>query len=267
MSRETISLKGKLKCENNSDEEKDSISLKDLGFSLEKLNLGPKKKLLVLGFGGFLCHRVFRYDQPKIPTFRRPDAAYGNNLVYIRPHCKEFIKFCLERFEIGIWSSAKEYNLDSTLECIMKGLKSKLLFAWGQEKCTDTGFGSLEKKDKPLFLKELKKIWQNNNAALPRCKGQFSQLNTLLIDDKPYKALLNPVHNGIFPSQYNIDDTKDDAFGPKGELRMYLAKLVAAKDVPSFVKEHPFGQPPITPSHSQWKYYSKVVRKFQKTTA
>ncbi|GMN39336.1 hypothetical protein TIFTF001_008575 [Ficus carica] len=261
MSEKVMSLKGKVKCdENYDDKEKD-----DIGLSLEKLNLGPRKKLIVLGLGGLLCQRIYRNNTSEIPRSRRPDAAYGNNLVFLRPHCKDFIKFCLKRFEVGIWSSAKEYNVDSTLECIMKGLKSKLLFAWGQEKCTDTGFGSLEKKDKPLFLKELKKVWQNNNALLPRCKGQFGPLNTLQMDDKPYKALLNPVHNAIFPYPYKIEDTKDDAFGPKSELRMYLEKLVDAKDVPSFVKEHTYGQAAITPSHSQWKYYSRVVRKFHKT--
>jgi hypothetical protein len=28
--------------------------------------------------------------------------------VYKRPHCEEFMKFCLEKFEVGIWSSARE---------------------------------------------------------------------------------------------------------------------------------------------------------------
>ncbi|KNA07172.1 hypothetical protein SOVF_174340 isoform A [Spinacia oleracea] len=39
---------------------------------------------------------------------RRPDAVYGQRLVYKRPFLDEFLKFCLERFEVGIWSSAKE---------------------------------------------------------------------------------------------------------------------------------------------------------------
>lgn len=28
--------------------------------------------------------------------------------VYKRPYCEEFMKFCLENFEVGIWSSARE---------------------------------------------------------------------------------------------------------------------------------------------------------------
>ncbi|KAI5319172.1 hypothetical protein L3X38_038880 [Prunus dulcis] len=40
-------------------------------------------------------------------------------------------------------------------ERINRGLRSKLVFAWDQVKCTDSGFKTLEKRDKPLFLKEL----------------------------------------------------------------------------------------------------------------
>lgn len=55
-----------------------------------------------------------------------------------------------------------------------------------QEYCTDSGFMSLEKNDKPIFLKELDKLWKQ--------KPQYSASNTLLVDDEPCKALLNPVN-------------------------------------------------------------------------
>ena len=106
--------------------------------SLEKLSLLPRKKLLVLDVGGFLCHRVHRLDMSGIQTFRNPDASHGSILsiksclyylkvlhimpscsvganhlskslfcsVYKRPHYEEFIEFCFENFEVGIWSSA-----------------------------------------------------------------------------------------------------------------------------------------------------------------
>ncbi|XP_048236319.1 uncharacterized protein LOC125371384 [Ricinus communis] len=137
-----------------------------IGISLHKLNLGPKKKLLVLSLG-VLCQKIraFKKDRPKNCS---PDATYGSILVYKRPHCEDFIKFCFERFVVGIWSSALELN---------------------QEECTDSGFKSLENINKPLFLKELRKLWESSSSSL----GQYSSSNTLLIDDKPYKALLNSV--------------------------------------------------------------------------
>lgn len=47
--------------------------------------------------------------------------------------------------------------------------------------------------------------------------------------------------------------------GPGGELREYLDGLVEAADVPSYVKKHPFGLPPMTPMHPDWDHYSKIL--------
>jgi hypothetical protein len=59
--------------------------------------------------------------------------------------------------------------------------------------CTDTGFKTLENKDKPLVFKDLRKIWLNYYPNLPWERGYYNMSNTLLLDDSPYKALLNHV--------------------------------------------------------------------------
>jgi hypothetical protein len=48
-------------CNDSSEDETDGAGV-DCGLSLGKLNLGHRKKLLVLGLGGLLCHRVYRRD-------------------------------------------------------------------------------------------------------------------------------------------------------------------------------------------------------------
>ncbi|PON52966.1 HAD-like domain containing protein [Trema orientale] len=102
------SMKGKLVYESDDEEE----GSKDFDLLLEKLSLGQrKKKLVIVSLGGLLCHRVYRYDRSSVPRFRVPDASYGSFFVYKRPYCEEFMKFCLERFEVGIWSSARELVL------------------------------------------------------------------------------------------------------------------------------------------------------------
>ncbi|XP_076884585.1 uncharacterized protein LOC143533809 [Bidens hawaiensis] len=50
----------------------------DLGMSMDKLNLGPKKKLLLLPIGGFLVHRAHRRRPKTIPRKRQPDFSSGN---------------------------------------------------------------------------------------------------------------------------------------------------------------------------------------------
>ncbi|KAI8563157.1 hypothetical protein RHMOL_Rhmol03G0090900 [Rhododendron molle] len=247
--------------DDNDDEKEESGADLGLGFSLEKLNLGPRKKLLVLGLGGVLVHRLHRRDQKtNAQCYRRPDGIAENFLVFNRPFCNEFLKFCLERFDVGIWSSAREWNMNDGLSTINRGLKDKLLFVWDQKKCSDSGFKSLERKDKPIFLKELKKLWED--PAQPWRRGQYSSSNTLLIDDDPYKALLNPPNTAVFPESYKFDMENDAVLGSKGELRLFLDGLAEAADVPSYVKEHRIGQPAITESDPNWDYYSKIVRRF-----
>lgn len=63
-------------------------------------------------------------------------------------------------------------------------------FFQNQDNCTDSDFHCLHKEEKPLFLKELKELWEDKSF-----KGRYSASNTLLIDDEPHTALLNPVPN------------------------------------------------------------------------
>lgn len=68
-----------------------------------------------------------------------------------------------------------------------------ILFSQDRSHCTPTKFKTLEDKHKPVVLKELRKIWEKHDPSLPWKKGDYNQSNTLLLDDSPYKALLNPV--------------------------------------------------------------------------
>ncbi|XP_050910458.1 uncharacterized protein LOC127125701 isoform X1 [Lathyrus oleraceus] len=238
--------------EDDYDDEKDTQE-PELDLSLEKLNLGPKKKLLIMNLNGFLLHRVHVRDTKGIPKSRTADYKYRYFLLFKRPFSEEFMKFCLERFEVGIWSSAMEHNIDCALRCAIGSSENKLLFVWDQNKCTDSDFKSLENEKKPLFFKELKKVWSRVKKG-----GPYSASNTLLIDDKPYKALLNPPNTTIFTESYDAEDKHDKALDPKGELCKYLKGLAEADDVQAYVKENCFGIPAITSSHSDWSFYSRV---------
>ncbi|KAJ9184409.1 hypothetical protein P3X46_004139 [Hevea brasiliensis] len=189
MERKSGSMKQKVVCcydESDSEEDRGGLG----GISLEKLSLGPKKKLLVIA-PGVLCHRVR-----------------------------------------------------------------------GQEHCTDTGFKSLENSNKPIFLKELEKLWEKINNSR---RKQYSLSNTLVIDDEPYKALLNPPNTAIFLHEYKAGEANDNVLGPKGEFRLFLDGLTEADDVPTYVKKNllGIGQPAIGPSHPDWRYYSKIISFWQ----
>ncbi|KAK7378735.1 hypothetical protein VNO80_04182 [Phaseolus coccineus] len=233
----------------NEHETQDSAT--ELDLPLEKLNLGPGKKLLVMNLNGLLLHRVHRSKKGGI--HRSVDGRYRGYLVFRRPFSGEFMKFCLERFEVGIWSSAMEHNIDAALAYAIGPLRKNILFVWDQRQCTDSGFKSLENACKPLFFKEVSKVWENVKKG-----GPFSASNTLLIDDNPYKAFLNPDNSAIFPESYDVNDDADRALDPRRELCLYLKGVAEAGDVPSYVKDNPFGQPAVTSGHRDWKFYCRV---------
>ncbi|CAN7137767.1 unnamed protein product [Brassica rapa subsp. narinosa] len=203
------------------------------------------------------------------------DSDDDEYAMYKRPFAGEFMKFCLERFEVGIWSSANELvisflnfistyfdlifhgfdcrsNVDIILNIVLEDLKNKLLFVWDQKQSTNIGLKTLENSDKPMFFKDLSKVFQKFK--------EFSASNTFLIDNEPYKALINPDNPGVFPLPYDPTDKNDDFLDPEGEFCSYLDDLANASDVQAYIKENSSGQPKIDSSHPDWSFYCKVSK-------
>jgi len=214
-----------------------------------------KKKLLVLDVNGLLVETYFQFE--KLPEEHRPDGKVGRFFVYRRPFCDEFLEFCFENFVVGIWSSAQQHNVDRLVDFIFGDLKKKLLFSWHQIDCTDTGLKTPENTRKPLFLKELSKLWNKVRPDLPWEEGEYGPCNTLLIDDSPYKALRNPPHTAVFPYPYKVTNELDDILG--GDLRKYLEGLLAASNVQQYVEHHQFGQSAISTESPNWHFYRQVL--------
>lgn len=63
----------------------------------------------------------------------------------------------------------------------------------GQDMCITTEFKTLENTAKPLFLKDLRRVWNHLGACSTCGKRKYDESNTLLVDDSPEKALCNPV--------------------------------------------------------------------------
>ncbi|XP_073004750.1 uncharacterized protein [Typha latifolia] len=235
---------------------------------IEAASLSPKgsvirmgrRKLLVLDLNGLLAdiNQYYAYAH-------KAHKKVSGKLVFKRPFCDDFLKFCFQNFEIGIWSSRKKYNVDDVVDFLMGDLKQNLLFCWDQSKCTITGFKTIENVHKPLVLKELKKLWNKDEPDLPWERGEYSASNTLLVDDSPYKALCNPSHTAIFPRPYCFKDQNDNSLGPGGDLHLYLEGLAMTDDVQSYVREHPFGQPAIADTDPSWNFYLQIIDQVEKS--
>ncbi|OIT26528.1 PREDICTED: uncharacterized protein LOC109215191 [Nicotiana attenuata] len=217
---------------------------------------GPRmrRKLLILDVNGLLADVV---NPP--PKDCNPDACFSRRAIFKRPYCDEFLKFCFERFDVGIWSSRSKKIIVKVVDYLLGNMKHKLLFCWDMSHSTQTTFKTLDNKHKPLVCKELSKVWDRYDPNLPWERGDYDESNTLLLDDSPYKALLNPAHTAIFPHSYNFKVENDDSLGPGGDLRIYLEGLLKAEHVQKYVEQHPFGQRAIDDTSSDWNFYSDVL--------
>ncbi|KAJ0682629.1 putative FCP1 domain, HAD superfamily protein [Helianthus annuus] len=191
-----------------------------------------RKKLLILDLDGVLADLL-----------ADPDEAAGFKK---RPFCDEFLEFCFERFNLGVWTSLTRFTMEHALDFLMRDNKHRLLFRWDQAHCTEMGFN--DGNEGPiLFVKELRKLWEKKDPGLPWEVGEYDESNTLLVENHPHVALndlfshLKP-HSTIFPYPYRHYNTEDNSLGPEGDLRIYLERLAASDNVQKFVSENSFDQ-------------------------
>ncbi|XP_014496436.1 ubiquitin-like domain-containing CTD phosphatase 1 isoform X2 [Vigna radiata var. radiata] len=233
-----------------SSKRKKKVKRKTLRISLvEPPTISLKKKLIVLDLNGLLVDIVF-----PPPRHRKADATVGRKALFKRPFYLDFLNFCFEKFEVAIWSSRTRKNINYVINYLMGNMKQRLLFSWDLSYCTKTTFKSLENKHKPIVFKDLRKIWD-----LPWKNGYYNESNTLLLDDSPYKALLNPPCNSVFPHTFSFRNRSDNSLAAGGDLREYLDGLANAENVPEYVEQHPFGQSAIDEKSESWDFYSKVL--------
>ncbi|KAJ6678133.1 NUCLEAR LIM INTERACTOR-INTERACTING FACTOR-RELATED [Salix viminalis] len=218
------------------------------------------KKLLILDVNGLLADIV-----SNVSVGYQANLVVSGKSVFKRPFCDDFLRFCFQKFDVGVWSSRTKRNLNPLIDFLFGDSRHKLLFCWDQSHCTDTGFTTVENTSKPMFLKELKKIWEYLESTPHLNKGEYDESNTLLLDDSPYKALCNPVHTAIFPQSYRYRDGADSSLGPDGDFRLYLERLAEAQNVQQYISQHPFGQRTITESNPSWRFYTRILQVLART--
>ncbi|KAJ0712334.1 putative FCP1 domain, HAD superfamily protein [Helianthus annuus] len=83
------------------------------------------KKLIILDVNGLLADVLT--ERPKDIV---ADKYLPRRAIFKRPYLDDFLCFCFERFEVGIWSSRAMKNLVPVINFLLGDLKKKLLFLW-----------------------------------------------------------------------------------------------------------------------------------------
>jgi hypothetical protein len=200
--------------------------------ALSKLSLATtRRKLLVLDINGLLLERIFASDLRGKPP-RAADARQHGRLVFLRPHCRSFVSWCLERFEVVVWSTAMQKNVLRLVSLLFPSTDQQPAAVLHQKDCTPTGLFDPQKRGKELRLKVLARLWER--PELSAADGRpYGPHNTLLLDDSPYKVMANPPHTAVHPSEWSAANSAlelDEALGPDGSIRLLLDRFARADD-------------------------------------
>jgi len=168
------------------------------------------KRLLIFDLNGiFLLRSRVNKD---------PDFVIGNFYCYKRHDIEKFLDWVHEHFDVAVWSSAMPHNTLPIVEKIWGHRMIDLKFIFTQLECTHDN-------KKLIFFKELSIVW--------RVFPKYNWTNTLLIDDSPEKAMMNPPFTSIHPIPMTMNDRSVD-----NKLWNYLKKLnETSMDIPEFVSK------------------------------
>ena len=91
-----------------------------------------KKWLVIFDLNGVMISRKYAKGE-FVSNF--PDGAFvlDNHLIWIRPGLDELFDYAFEHFEVAVWSSMQETNINKILPYVFKD--RKLYFVWSQKHC------------------------------------------------------------------------------------------------------------------------------------
>ncbi|KAF9220659.1 hypothetical protein BS17DRAFT_713875 [Gyrodon lividus] len=155
------------------------------------------RKLLVLDLNGTLLirsqHSTARSHTPSGPKLRA---------VQPRPYMRSFREYLFAPetkawLDTMVWSSAQPHSVEDMVNNVFGSYKSDLRAVWTRR---SLGLSVEEYNRKTLTTKDLAKPWK----LLPLGSQMIhSALTTLLLDDSPHKALLQPYNHVCIPEYDN----------------------------------------------------------------
>lgn len=171
----------------------------------------------------------------------------GNKLVRVRPGCSEFLNELSKFANVTIWSSMMKSTTSKICDYLYYHCPIKPLRILGQEDCDRVVEKTVQRRtyymkedgtQKDIFLKTL------SDHLLDRFNGQYTDANTLVIDDSPIKHMLNKSENVLLLHSWSFND--EDAEEDRVLLEYllpYLRKISSFQDgLKAFRKCHRSGR-------------------------
>ncbi|KAF4629449.1 hypothetical protein G7Y89_g8693 [Cudoniella acicularis] len=184
----------------------------------------PQHLLVIIDLNGTMVFRPSR----KAPTKYVP-----------RPHAKRFLEYCINTFNVIIWSSAKPENVNYIVDSIISPeLRKQVIAIWGRDK-----FG-LSPKDYDMRVqcyKRLTTIWDHPLVAKSHPEfasgGRWDQTNTVLVDDSVEKGRSEPFNIIKIPEFFGDANERGEILP---QVHDYLNYLSLHSNVSACLRATPF---------------------------
>lgn len=194
-----------------------------LDASRELLIVERVKHLLIFAMRGTLIDRT--HSKPK--QFKeRQGIKIGTWFIVPRPGLRELMSYSFQNFDVAIWTSAEAQNTPPVLvdRYICGPENRKTVFVWSREGMQK----DLNGQDRNATLKDLQHVWN--------FYPQYSESNTVLIDDTVTKARLQP-DNHLQINEWKSNQSDDESLI---RLMNYLDILLKVDDVRPVLRTNPF---------------------------
>lgn len=200
----------------------------------------PRRKLLLLDLNK-ICYDTKKFssaNQTHNPFYSHTnecfiETRYKTTYLYRpRPDLHDFLSRILMGFDVAIFTCASRPKGQKMINMLVKKeVREKFKYIFYQEDTQATTIYRNDVLDREAFvlLKDFKNVWA-------KLGDQYDETNTLLIDDSPMKAFVNPPWTALFPDPFNFDDKEDSFF--MNILLPYLWGLERAYDVRCYLLNH-----------------------------
>ena len=182
-----------------------------------------------------------------------------------RPGLLSFLEFCTANFEVVFWSTVSEKNLDRhfqkllAIHPLLRSNYRRLPGYWCDISTRNNSNGKRE-----YLLKRLDRLFCDTRLL---ARSGASVQNTLLVDDRPYRNVLNHPFSAVHPNSFFWDSA--ECKEPQPTPNPYLTRVVtpflaglkqSGLDVQEYCRKNSsVGKPRLFPESREYQKYREVI--------
>jgi hypothetical protein len=185
----------------------------------------------------------------------------------VREKLREFLVHCTSNFNVVFWTSMNIDNLKHHFATLLSHApefgQDCLRFA--QNWCDVSTYTNPNNKDKPFFLKRISCLLGDSMSLGGR--GATAE-NALLMDDTPYKNVLNDPYNAVHPLTFTYFMEKNSKKRPylTYQLWPFLKGLKeSGLSIPVYCRQNSlFGSRRLFPGDEEYERYKTIIPRDQR---